>query len=79
MIDGDQTVERWAIQKMIPDKSDAEIAEMAASFFNNISQDFTPLQEDYVPLGGANCPEPHEISARIKKMKKTRSTVTGDI
>ena len=80
VIDGEDRIERWCIQKMFPSKSDQDIAEMAAVFFNTISQDFVPLEKfSSIDRGSARCPEPFEISARIKRMKKTKSTVNGDI
>ena len=70
----------WHIQSMYPGLPDIEIAEVSAEFFNGISNQFTPLD----PLVGpddlsAHCPEVYLVAQRLKKMKKPKSVVRGDI
>ena len=80
VIDGDDTTQPWNIRQMFPADTPEVIAEKAANFFNTISQEFEPLPLPTNTEGiCGNAPEMHEISAMIKKMKKTKSTVNGDI
>ena len=69
---------RWQIQKMYPDLSDSEIAEIAAAYFNEISQQFKPVREPDLSKTRAP-PELFEIAAALKGFKKPKSTVQGDI
>ena len=58
---------------MFPGLSDEQIAARAAEFFNSISQEYVVVEKPTVRLAQnqAGCPELHEISARLKGMKKT--------
>ena len=72
--------QEWNINQMYPGKESKEVAEEVACFFNQISQEYTPLEENSnasscLPL----CPAMHEISARLKWCKKPKSKVYGDI
>ena len=65
---------------MFPGLSDMEIAEKAAAFFNAISQEHTGLTKPQpTPGSGDVSPEMYQIAAKLKNMKKPRSTVAGDI
>lgn len=70
--------QEWKIQDMFPGKSDNHIANEAATFFNRISQEFSPLNR---PITGppAEPPMLHEVSSRLKHFKKPKSQVDGDI
>ena len=73
---------RWQIQSMFPGLSDGEIAERAAAFFNSISQEYQGLDRPtpQEPTSDSNqCPELFEVAAKLKYMKKPKSTVVGDI
>ena len=74
---------RWIIQNMYPALSDKEIAEKAASFFNEISQEYAsipcPRTDGGENVACAGGPEMYAIAARLKSMKKPRSIVAGDI
>ena len=75
---------RWIIQSMFPGMTDAEISERAASFFNEISQEYVGLQKPCTDLVGSKerasaCPEPYQVAAKLRYMRKPRSTVAGDI
>ena len=70
---------RWLIQNMFPHLTDQEIAEKAAAFFNEISQEFQSLERPIPDNLVYNGPEMYQISAKLKAMKKPKSTVHGDI
>ena len=78
---GDQGIDdKWSLSDMFPGKSDGEVAEEVATFFNRISSEYTPLSEDVAPVDcGFLCPELHEISAKLKFIRKPKSQVAGDI
>ena len=69
---------KWAIQAMFPNLSDYAIAEKAAEFFNQISQEYVGLPRPIIS-GLFSPPEMFQISAKLKAMKKPRSIVAGDI
>ena len=53
-----------------------------AKFFNKITSDFPPLPKRVEPLNNNSTYEPlelYQVAARIKKFKKTRSMIKGDI
>ena len=67
---------------MEPGLSDTEISEELAAYFNRISKEFDPLGPGDVPCTrDKEMPVLHEyeVAARIRKFKKPRSTVPGDI
>ena len=71
----------WEICSLYPDKSEAEIAEIVAEFFNSISQEYPPLPDPGIPWS-RDMPEIiaiHEIASRLKSLKKPKSVVHGDI
>lgn len=76
-----KAAEEWTIGSMFPGKSDAEIADTVAEYFNRISREYTPLRTDDCESGIAtqDCPAVHEVAARLKKIRKPRSRVSGDI
>ena len=62
--------------------SDQEIAESLAEYFNRVSNEFEPLTPDQIPCTrDKELPILHEyeVAARVRKFKKPRSTVPGDI
>ena len=71
---------RWDIRSMFPGKEDIEIAEISATYFNRISCEFESLPRP-TWAGESNYPiiEVYEISAQLKKCKKPRSQVDGDV
>ena len=78
-LSGSKTTEDWSVNEMFPGKSDDYIAEEIATYFNNISADFTPLAVTQPIDCSRLCPEIYQISARLRKMKKPKSRVPGDI
>ena len=73
-----QATERWTINSMYPGATDSHISEVAADFFNSISQEFDGLGS---PVGNCaeKCPQMYQIAAKLKHMRKPKSTVRGDI
>ena len=63
-------------------KPDEEIAEDLAEYFNRISKEFDPLGPGDIPCTrDEELPVLHEyeVAARIRKFRKPKSTVPGDI
>ena len=72
----------WSLNDLKPELSDAELAEELATYFNEISSEFSPISEADVPVGKNSeviYLQPHEVSARLKSFKKPKSMVNGDI
>ena len=71
------------VRTLMPDgQSDEDTAEELAHYFNRISDEFEPLSEGDVPLTREKeMPVLHEyeVAARIRKFRKPKSTVPGDI
>ena len=62
--------------------TDEEIAESLAVYFNRVSDEFEPLSPEEIPCTREKeLPQLHEyeVAARVRKFKKPRSTVPGDI
>ena len=64
---------------MFPGESDEEIAEKVAAFFNEISQQYTPIPNPSRPRTGTKHYEEFEVAARLKTFRKPKSRVHGDI
>ena len=72
---------RWCISNMFPDKSDKEISELVAAFFNAISNEYNPIPNprknevthpvEFIAM--------HEIASRLKSFKKPKTQVFGDL
>ena len=68
------------VSDLMPGKSDGEVAEEAAAFFNSISQEFSPLLENEVPTSFERVLPvltPHQVAERLKAQKKLGSIVGG--
>ena len=78
---GDGKNNDWSVNDMFPNESDEAIAEKVAVFFNRISSEYEPLHPLTTPVDAPNsiCPALHEISGRLKSIKKPKSMVAGDI
>ena len=71
---------QWNITDMFPGQGDDEVSEKVAVYFNRISSEYKPLEPLPRPRdSGASCPMMHEISSRLKSIKKPKSQVEGDI
>ena len=68
---------------MFPGQTEADVAEKLAGHFNTISNEFTPLDPTKdIPITGSKplkTLEPYEVAARLKRFKKPKSMVRGDI
>ena len=70
------------VRTLFPGKSDGEIADELAGFFNRISHEFEPLEPCDVPRTfdtGLPALEPFQVAGRIRAFKKPKSMVNGDI
>ena len=68
----------WSINQMYPGKEDRDIAESAAEFFNGISQEYEPITAPEKMEQTFHI-EAYQISRTLRAMKKTTSTVPGDL
>ena len=69
----------WCLQNMFPGMPEEEIAEMSADYFNAISHEFTPIAAPPPPENPRQLLSVHEVSARLKKIRKPKSQVKGDL
>ena len=73
----------FEVLDMFPGQSEQEVADHLEAHFNEISNDFTPLNFATDIPHAKNEPLkdllPHEVSIRLKKIKKPKSMVRGDI
>ena len=71
----------WTINSMFPGVGDLEIANTAAEYFNKISKEFTPVAKPPPVIASSRIasPTPWQIEARIRRMKKPKGRVEGDI
>ena len=75
-------VKAFDIKDMLPNCTDAEAAEKAACYFNEISHEFSPLQPHEVPTTyDKHIPylSINQVESRLRKQKKPNSMVQGDI
>lgn len=70
----------WEIQSMFPGINDKEIAERVAEYFNQISTEYAPIPAaSRAESALFQTPEPYQIAARLKHMKKPKGKLRGDI
>ena len=71
------------VRDLMPEgQTDEDIVENLASFFNRISDEFDPLSPEEIPCTmDKELPVLHdyEVAGRIRRFKKPKSTVPGDI
>ena len=81
MLGGKEAPKVFDIRVLFPGRSDFEIAEELAIYFNQISNEFIPLGPPGNDLLDAerSPPEMFRIAARLKAFKKPASRVNGDI
>ena len=73
---------RWDVRTLAPEKSDEELADWLADFFNGISSEYNPLDLNTIPSAhNRELPEltVEQVATKLKKSKKTMSVVKGDI
>ena len=72
----------WTPNSMYQGKTDSEVADELARYFNNISAEYDPLRREDIPQTYARelpTLTESEVEARLLKAKKTTSRVPGDI
>ena len=70
------------VRSLCPGSSAGQVAEELADYFNRISSEFDPLTADQIPrTHDRNIPtlELHEVALRIRKFRKPKSMVVGDL
>ena len=70
------------VRSLFPGKSDTEVADSLASFFNRISREFDPLEPSDIPrTHDRRLPvlEPYQVEGRIRAFRKPKSMVKVDI
>ena len=70
------------VRSLRPGKTDGEVANEVAEYFNRISREFSPLEAWQIPLTyHRELPSltPGEVEEMLKGAKKTKSMVIGDI
>ena len=72
----------FEVSSLFPGKNDAQVAELLAEHFNAISREFVPLEPCDIP---STFPQSiprlarHEVAARLKRFRKPKSMVMGDL
>ena len=72
----------FEVTSLFPGKTDLEVAEILSAHFNVISQEFVALEPTDIPKTyPQSIPklERHEVATRLKKFRKPRSMVHGDL
>ena len=64
---------------MYPDRTDEEISEIVAVFFNKISKEYTSIPDPKRIGYGDTVLLPHQVAARLRTFRKPKSKVNGDI
>ena len=68
------------LKSLRPDASLAELADELAHFFNRITRDYLLLKKrEQAPTSNTRMLEHFEVSVRLRKFKKPRSMIYGDI
>ena len=70
------------VREILPGKSDPQVAEELADYFNAVSLKFDPLSPDQIPRTRDRALpvlEVFEVAGRIKRFRKPHSMVPGDI
>ena len=70
------------VREILPDRSDEQVAEDLAVYFNKVSREFEPLEPSQIPTTKpSSLPELqlHEVASRLRRFRKPKSMVPGDI
>ena len=73
---------QFDVRTLFPGKSDSAVSEELAEYFIRVSREFSPLEPGDIPAGkpgGAPLLACHEVATRIRRMRKPKSMVPGDI
>lgn len=79
---GGERPKPWDVSCLYPDKTEEDLVNMLADYFNSISNEIKPLQGQDVPTSWEKTYPllaPYEVSQRIKSNKKPKSMVGGDL
>lgn len=80
LVSNDPSTKKWSPTELFPDKTEGEVAQKGAEFFNAISAEFTPLAKPEAPPElSEEPPLLYEIEAKLRKIKKPKSNLYGDI
>ena len=74
--------EKWSPMQLYPGDEASEVAEKLAAFFNNISAEYQPLDQNKIPKTyDRQLPDLSEdqVVKKIKQSKKPTSIVPGDV
>ena len=74
--------EQWDVWSLCPEKSDIELAEWLADFFNGFSSEYQPLNHDEIPRTfDIELPiiTTEQVKKRILEAKKKTAAVQGDL
>ena len=72
----------WTINSLRPGLSDTDLASELAVYFVRITDEFTPLNNQAVPITFSRPytnVQPHEVAQRKRSSKRVKSAVDGDI
>ena len=72
----------WDVSQLRPDLSELELSEELATYFNKVTDTFTPLTDDPTPVTYSSpipLLGPEMVAEMLRKAKKPSSTVDGDI
>ena len=73
---------QFDVRDILPGRSDQQVAEELADFFNKVSREFDPLEPGQIPVTKpASLPRlhKHDVSSRLKHFCKPKSMVPGDV
>ena len=74
--------QQFDVRSLLPGKTDSQVGEVLADYFIQVSREFDPLEPADIPChkptGGASL-EKFEVAARLRKLRKPKSLVPGDI
>ena len=73
----------WTVNETRPGLSNTDLAEKLASYFVRVTDEFEPIDPDYIPPVTFDSPYdvlmPHQVAAMIRGEKKSKSAVQGDM
>ena len=74
-----QAPKKWDIRSMFPGKSNRQIGDLVAGYFNAISKEFFPLNDNEEEEGPFTVPKfvLHEVAGRLRTSKKTSVPCPG--
>ena len=70
---------KWCVSSLFEGKTEEEMAEASADYFNKISREFTPIEPPTATDYASFAPTQAAIASKIKGMKKPNSRVKGDL